>query len=354
MKFIAKSKAGLCGKNDFEAGQVDQWIDFSANEMDPVVKALIMPILGYTEQSVAIKKRATTDLFAFLRTLDVHFKNAPFMVGGALTIADLAIYSQLKLVWELIMEDKVRKGLQNLTKWINQVANIKEVQMTFGKLRDCKKEFPPLVKAQEEKKKPEEKKKAEPKKKEPKKQTKKEKEDDDDDIVIVGEKKQKNPLDLLPPTAFDMDEFKRLYVNAENKEDAFNQFLEKFDEQGYSLWHLAYQKYKGEGEVLFHTNNLMNGFLQRLESFRKYAFAVHGVYGNEPDLEIRGVWLWRGTDIPQEMKEAPSFEFHTVKKLDIKKNPDHLKLLEQYWLNLDAEKEPQVEGLTARTVKYFK
>ena len=49
------------------------------------------------------------------------------MVGGALTIADLAIYSQLKLVWELIMEDKVRKGLQNLTKWINQVANIKEV-----------------------------------------------------------------------------------------------------------------------------------------------------------------------------------------------------------------------------------
>ena len=54
------------------------------------------------------------------------------------------------------------------------------------------------------------------------------------------------------------------------------------------------------------------------------------------------------------MKEVPSFEFHTVDKLDIKKNEKDLKLLEEYWLNLDVEKEPKVEGLTARTVKYFK
>ena len=58
-------------------------------------------------------------------------------------------------------------------------------------------------------------------------------------------------------------------------------------------------------------------------------FAVHGVYGDEPNLEIRGVWLWRGTGIPNEMKEVPSFEFHTVDKLDIKKNEKDLKLLEE-------------------------
>lgn len=70
----------------------------------------------------------------------------------------------------------------------------------------------------------------------------------------------------------------------------------------------------------------MNGFLQRLESFRKYAFGVHGVYGNEPNFEIRGCWLWRGTEIPEEMKEHPSFEYHTVERLDIN-NEEHKKIL---------------------------
>ena len=35
-----------------------------------------MPILGYNEQTPAIKKKATTDLFAILRILDAHFKNS--------------------------------------------------------------------------------------------------------------------------------------------------------------------------------------------------------------------------------------------------------------------------------------
>jgi len=48
-----------------------------------------------------------------------------------------------------------------------------------------------------------------------------------------------------------------------------------------------------------------------LDHFRKYAFAVHGVYGEEPQLEIRGAWLWRGNGIPNEIKELDTFEFHT-------------------------------------------
>jgi len=48
-----------------------------------------------------------------------------------------------------------------------------------------------------------------------------------------------------------------------------------------------------------------------LDHFRKYAFAVHGVYGEEPQLEIRGAWLWRGNEIPNEIKELDTFEFHT-------------------------------------------
>jgi len=42
----------------------------------------------------------------------------------------------------------------------------------------------------------------------------------------------------------------------------------------------------------------MTGFIERLDHFRKYAFGVHGVYGDEPTLEVRGIWLWRGVGLP--------------------------------------------------------
>jgi len=31
---------------------------------------------------------------------------------------------------------------------------------------------------------------------------------------------------------------------------------------------------------------------------RKYSIGTMGIYGDEPTLDIKGVWLWRGTGIP--------------------------------------------------------
>jgi len=52
------------------------------------------------------------------------------------------------------------------------------------------------------------------------------------------------------------------------------------------------------------------------------------------------------------MKDHPSYEYHTLKKLDFN-NADHKKILEEYWTGLEDDVS-KVEGLTARTVKYFK
>jgi len=46
--------------------------------------------------------------------------------------------------------------------------------------------------------------------------------------------------------------------------------------------------------------------------------------------------MWRGTDIPQEIKDHDNFEFTTIKKLD------HVKdraTIESYWLNLKEGQE---------------
>jgi len=73
---------------------------------------------------------------------------------------------------------------------------------------------------------------------------------------------------------------------------------------------VTYQKYEGEGTVDYLTANLMNGFIRNIDHFRKYAFAGYGVYCTSGNYDIKGVWLWRGNEIPEEWKEHQSFEYH--------------------------------------------
>lgn len=312
-----KRAEGLYGESEFQEGLVDQWLDFSALELEPAVLQLILPIQGWIQFCKDRHKRAWNDVTAYLKILDNHLKVNTFMVGKKLTIADVALVSLLVSPFKFIFEEKFRKSVPNVTKWFESICELPAFLKVWGKVRLCAKEFEPFVhhgphhhekaeKKDEEKKdekkeekkdeKKKEKKPAQPQqpKQEAKKAEKKEKEVEEDDGEEKPEKKAKNPLDLLPPSKFNLFDFKTLYVNAPDKNEALKFFWENFDNEGYSLWFIKYVKAEGEGKVLFLTNNLMNGTLQRLETFRKYAFAVHGVYGDEPSLDIRGFPLFSG------------------------------------------------------------
>lgn len=52
-----------------------------------------------------------------------------------------------------------------------------------------------------------------------------------------------------------------MLVNSKNKMEAIDFLFKNFDDQGFSFWKIVYDKYEGEGEVLYMTNNLANGFL---------------------------------------------------------------------------------------------
>lgn len=112
------------------------------------------------------------------------------------------------------------------------------------------------------------------------------------------EEKKKNPLDELPKSSFNIDDWKREFCNAEDKRAVLKDTWAKFDHEGWSLWRVDYDKYEGEGVVGYLTNNLKNGYLRNIDHFRKYTFNVFGVYGTEGNYDITGIWLWRGTEIP--------------------------------------------------------
>ena len=71
-----------------------------------------------------------------------------------------------------------------------------------------------------------------------------------------------------------------------------------YDPEGYSLWFCDY-KYNDENTVSFVTLNKVGGFLQRMDLARKYAFGKMLVIGSEPPFKVKGLWLFRGQEIPQ-------------------------------------------------------
>ena len=189
--------------------------------------------------------------------------------------------------------------------YLERVFKLPAFVNSCGNIKLCAKSVAPQIK--------EEKKVEAPKKAAAKKEA-----DDDDDDEPKEEKKLPNPLDVLPPSTFDLFNFKTFFVNHKDKSGAAIDELKKiFDPAGYAIWFLHYDKYKGEGEVMYKTENLSKGFLQRFDTFRKHAFARHLVLGEEPDLNIDGIWLFRGTTIPQEAIDHPKFEYYKQHKMDI-------------------------------------
>jgi elongation factor 1-gamma len=349
LRHIARANKGkgLYGSNEHQESLVDQWLDWTSLELEPPIVQLALPILGWMDFDKEKNKKAQADTMAVLRILDAHLKVSNHVVGSSITIADISVASTLVVPMKLLWEEKFRKNFASVSKWFESITQHPAFVQVFGKIRLCQKQMEapqlekPAVAAPVKKEQP---------KKEDKPKAEKKKDDDDEDDTPAP-KSEKNALDSLPPSKFNLFDFKTLFVNAVDKHEALKFFWENFDNQGYSLYHVQYIKAEGEGKVLFLTNNLMNGFLQRLEHFRKYAFGVHGVYGDEPNFEIRGVWCWRGEGIPFEIKDLDSFEYHNWTKLDPSKEGDKKKVAE-YWTGLHEG--DQVDGLTAREVKYFK
>ena len=61
--------------------------------------------------------------------------------------------------------------------------------------------------------------------------------------------------------------------------------------------------------------------------------------------------MWRGIDIPQEIKDHPSYDYHKFAKLPFE-DPKTREMVTDYWMSISET--GSVEGLAAQSVQYFK
>jgi len=329
-RYVARQGANvLYGSTPFDAGLVEQWIEFAATEVELPGNVWVFPILGFIPDNTIATQKAKGDVRKALEVLNKHLAPRTFLVGQRVTLADIVVASSLIRLYEKVLDPGFRKPFTNVNRWFTTVVNQPNFRAYVPEVKLADKmQVAPKVAAAEPAKK-EETKKEQPKKEQPKKEKKKEEEEEDFDFEEKAEKKKPNPLDSLPPSKFVMDDWKRVYSNEDTRGKAIPWFWENYDPEGYSVYFGDY-KYNNECKKTFMTANLLGGFIQRLDKLRKYGFGSLIIFGDEPNLEITVCFLFRGKEIPAEMVECDDSEHYNWRKAETN-DPATRELINDFW-----------------------
>merc|ERR1711953_844965 len=280
--------------------------------------------------------RAKEDIKAALNALNSHLLTRTFLVGERVSLADVAVCCTMLNLYKYVLDPEFRKSYVNVNRWFTTVVNQPNVKSVIGDFTLCTKmaEFDAKKFAEFSGKggKKDDKKKDNKKKEEKKPEKKKEAAPPADDAGegLALPVKKKDPLDELPAGTFNMEEWKRFYSN-NDEDDSIKWFWEHFDAENYSIWRSDY-KYPDELTMVFMSCNLMGGMFQRLEKFKKNAFASCALFGENNNSTISGIWVWRGQELAFDLCEdwQVDYEGYTWQKLD-PAAPETKALVTQYW-----------------------
>jgi len=316
--------SGLLGGDAKEAALIDQWLHFGDTEVEGasyMISQLVRGLIPYNKPfHTTLVERVTRSL----NTLNAHLATRTFFVHERISLADLAIASIIQNGVSALIDAELRAKLPNLIRHMETVVNQPKLKEIFGQTEYCEKakQFTPPAKEKKEKEK--EAKPAPAPKAEKKPKAKAVDDDDDEDEPLVPEEpKAKNPLDSLPKSTLNLDDWKRAYSNKDTRgaNGAIEWFYQNFDKEGFSVWRVDF-KYNSELTQIFMSSNQIGGFFNRLEASRKYLFGSVGVLGEVNKSIIAGIFILRGQDAKAVVDVAPDFESYDYKKLDIENAND--------------------------------
>jgi elongation factor 1-gamma len=331
----------IYGKNAVEASQIDMWLDVALDAIEPHVSVLVGSIGGWVPFNKGGIDKAQEALKKTIASLDCHLTRNTFFVGNRISLADIVMTCCLTWCFKNLFDAKYRKEFVAVSRWYNTMANQKEVVAVLGAYTPCSAVVaikPPAAEKPKEEKKPA------PAAK-PAKPAKKEEDEGEEEEEV--ERKPNNPLELLPKSSMDFDEFKRIYSNNDTMTVAMPKLWEMYDPAGYSIWFCSY-KHDDELTKVFMTSNLIGGWFQRLDNMHKFAMGSMCILGTEKEQHVSGVWIFRGTTMPQTVLECEDTVLYNWTQAD-HNNAEHKALIERYFAW-----EGPINGLPFLSGKIFK
>lgn len=166
---------------------------------------------------------------ARLATLNQILNDRTWLVGERITLADVFVGTALTNLFSGLIDASMRSKIPNVVRYFETFVNQEKLAPIFdnGKpeLTDKAPQYQPVAK--EEKPKAEKPKgEAQPAKKE-KAPKKKEADEEEEEPLVPAEAKVHNPLDDLPKSTFNLEEWKRVYSNQDTRKEALPWLYEK-------------------------------------------------------------------------------------------------------------------------------
>jgi len=337
---LAKNST-LLGSSLDEQALIDQWISFADSEIFAHARTLNIIVTGqmpYTKPGdVFFREKINKNL----AVLEAHLATRTYFVTERITLADISVAAVLKSIFEKYIGAAERATLPNTLRFYNTISNHSAIKPEFGETVFLEKavQYTPPAKPAKPAKEPAAP--AAPKEAKPAPAKKAEEEDDDDEPAIREEPKAKNPLDDLPKSTFNLEDWKRYYSNndAEGETGSVKWFYDHFDKEGFSVWKVDF-KDNQDLTLTYKSSNQIGGFFNRLEASRKYAFGSMGVLGENNNSIITGIFVVRGQDYKPVLDVAPDWESYDYQKIDLE-NAEQKKFFEDalaWTLEVDGKK----------------
>lgn len=339
LRYVARTSGKLYGASAYETALVDQWLSWYDSEFIGSAGPLLLHLYAFQQGPKAVDSATHRgNVIAKLRVVNDHLKGKHFLVGNSITIADLPLLNLVTLLFAFTLSEKDRNEIPNVVAYVTAWSQTAESKRFYGaKLRLAQAPWgTPKVEV--------------PKPEAPKKEPKAEKPKKEEEEDIENPPKPKDPV--FPETKFNLMDFKTAFINEPDHEKALADFWGRFVDGEWSLWHLKYLKYPGECEIIYRTNNLLRTFLSRLENVRRFIFGTHFVLGDEPKLEVEGLWLVRGPALFEGITEIDVYDTYQWTKLDPTTQATK-DMVKDFWCHR-KEDEEKVQGHTIRTFKWIK
>ncbi|KAG8944902.1 hypothetical protein FRC04_001342 [Tulasnella sp. 424] len=322
----------LLGSTPEEEAQVDQWVSFGDTELfsnGRIIGGLISGNVPYNKVMDTFYRERNTRALKFLNS---HLATRTYLVSERITLGDISVASVLKSGFSWLFDPSERNSVPNVVRFFETIANQPAIKAVWGEITYADKaaQYVPPAKPKKEKEAA-----AAPKPKPAKKEV--EADDDEEEPLVPEEPKAKNPLDDLPKSNFNLEQWKREYSNRDTRGagGSLEWFYQNFDKEGFSLWKCKFNfdkegfslwkckfKYNEELTLTFMSSNQIGGFFNRLEASRKYLFGSMGVLGEPNNSVIAGTFICRGPDYKPVIDVAPDWESYDFEPVNLENEAD--------------------------------
>jgi glutathione S-transferase len=128
MQYLASKKpeSGLLPKDEQARADITRWQFWDASHFSPQVGTLVFqkmlkPMFGMGEPEAAKIEEALVNIQRFGAVLDKHLEGKSYVVGGALTLADLTLASTLMYSKQV---DFPLAQFPNMQAWFNRITEL--------------------------------------------------------------------------------------------------------------------------------------------------------------------------------------------------------------------------------------